>query len=141
MSCEQIRLAFISEQGGLSMSILSVLDVARTALSVQQHGVEVTGHNIANVHTPEYSRQNPVIAGREPAKYGGLLFGRGVDVDTIVRTTDRFVEKQLNYEKSSMSSSQEMENYMRILEGLFNESSEISISSLISDFWNSWHDI
>jgi flagellar hook-associated protein 1 FlgK len=123
------------------MTILSVLDIARSALSAQQYGVEVTGHNIANVNTPEYSRQNPIISGREPAKYGGLLFGRGVDVDTIVRTTDKFVEKQLILEKSSMSLSQEMENYMRILEGLFNESSGTSISSLISDFWNLWHDI
>jgi len=123
------------------MSLLSVLDAARSALSAQQYGVEVTGHNIANVNTPEYSRQSPIITGRQPEKYSGLLFGRGVDVDTIVRSTNKFVEKQLILEKSNMSSSQEMENYMRILEGLFNENSETSISSLISDFWNSWHDI
>jgi len=123
------------------MSILSVLDVARTALSVQQYGVDVTGHNIANVNTPEYSRQSPIIEGRQPAKYAGLLFGRGVDVDSIVRSTDQLVEKQLRQEKSSLSSSQEMENYMRIFEGLFNENSETSISALLSGFWNSWQDI
>ena len=123
------------------MGILSILDVARTALSVQQYGVEVTGHNIANVNTPEYSRQSPIIVGRQPAKYGGLLFGRGVDVGIIVRTTDQLVEKQLRQEKSNLASSQEMENYMRIFEGLFNENSETSISAMLSGFWNSWHDI
>ncbi len=123
------------------MGILSILDVARTALSVQQYGVDVTGHNIANVNTPEYSRQNPIITAREPAPYGGQLFGRGVDLTSIVRSTDQLVEKQLRQEKSSMVSSQEMENYMRIFEGLFNENSETSISALLSGFWNSWQDI
>ncbi|MEE8432246.1 MAG: flagellar basal body protein, partial [Candidatus Desulfatibia sp.] len=123
------------------MGILSILDVARTSLSVQQYGVEVTAHNIANVNTPEYSRQSPVIEGRQPAKYGGLLFGRGVDVSIIVRTTDQLVEKQLRQEKANLASSQEMENYMRIFEGLFNENSETSISAMLSGFWNSWHDI
>ena len=123
------------------MGILSILDVARTALSVQQYGVDVTGHNIANVNTPEYSRQNPIVTAREPAMYGGQLFGRGVDLTSIVRSTDQLVEKQLRQEKSSMVSSQEMENYMRLFEGLFNENSGTSISALLSGFWNSWQDI
>ena len=108
---------------------------------MQQYGVDVTAHNIANVNTPEYSRQNPIITAREPATYAGQLFGRGVDLTSIVRSTDHLVEKQLRQEKSSMVSSQEMENYMRIFEGLFNENSETSVSALLSGFWNSWQDI
>ena len=101
------------------MGILSILDVARTALSVQQYAIDVTGHNIANVNTPEYSRQNPILTGREPAKYAGQLFGRGVDLTSIVRSTDQLVEKQLRQEQSSLSSSQEMEkgNGGRLLQG------------------------
>ena len=123
------------------MGIISILDIARTALSTQQYGIEVTGHNIANVNTPEYSRQSPVMAAEDPLKYGGLLLGRGADVGSVVRATDQMVENRLMLEKSSMLSSQEMENYMRIFEGLFNENSDTSISSLLSEFWNSWHDI
>jgi len=123
------------------MGITSILDIARTALSTQRYGIEVTGHNIANVNTPEYSRQSPIIVAEDPLKRGGLLLGRGVDVGSVVRATDQLVENRLMQEKSSMLSSQEMENYMRIFEGLFNENSETSISSMLSDFWNSWHDI
>ena len=36
-----------------------VLDIAKTALSTQQYGIDVTGHNIANVNNPSYSRQSP----------------------------------------------------------------------------------
>ncbi|MBC8431150.1 MAG: flagellar hook-associated protein FlgK [Desulfobacterales bacterium] len=123
------------------MSIISILDIARTALSTQQYGIEVTGHNIANVNTPEYSRQSPVVVAKDPLKRGGLLLGRGAEVGSVVRATDQLVENRLMMEKSSMLSSQEMENYMRIFEGLFNENSDTSISSMLSDFWNSWQDI
>jgi flagellar hook-associated protein 1 FlgK len=34
-----------------------------------------------------------------------------------------------------------MEQYMRIVEGFLNENSGTSISVLLSDFWNLWHDI
>jgi flagellar hook-associated protein 1 FlgK len=123
------------------MGLISILDIARTALSTQQYGIEVTGHNIANVNTPEYSRQRPVIVAEDPLKRSGLLLGRGAAVGSVVRATDQLVENRLMLEKSGMLSSQEMENYMRIFEGLFNENSDTSISSLLSEFWNSWHDI
>ena len=40
-----------------------------------------------------------------------------------------------------MSSTSEMEKYMQVLEGLFNENSDTSISTMLSDFWNGWYDI
>jgi flagellar hook-associated protein 1 FlgK len=118
-----------------------VLDIAKTALSTQQYGIDVTGHNIANVNNPSYSRQSPVIEAKEGVSYGGVLLGRGVETTDVVRTTDRFIENQLSEQKSNEVAFQEMERYMQILEGYLNENSETSISVLLSDFWNLWHDI
>jgi flagellar hook-associated protein 1 FlgK len=118
-----------------------VLDIAKTALSTQQYGIDVTGHNIANVNNPSYSRQSPVIEAKEAVSYGGILLGRGVETTNVVRTTDQFIENQLSEQKSNEVAFQEMEQYMQILEGFLNENSETSISVLLSDFWNLWHDI
>jgi len=118
-----------------------VLTIAKNALAAQRYGIDVTGHNIANVNTPGYSRQNPVYEAIEPAPYGGVLLGRGVDIDQVLRVSDQFIENQLMQRKSSMLSSKEMEHYINVLEGLFNENSESNISNMLADFWNSWHDI
>ncbi|MBW1714912.1 MAG: flagellar hook-associated protein FlgK [Deltaproteobacteria bacterium] len=118
-----------------------VLNIAKTALSTQRRGIDVTAHNIANVNTPGYSRQSPVIEAKEPAAYGGVLLGQGVDTTDVARATDQFVENQLMQQESSMASSTEMEGYMQILEGLFNENSETSISAMLAEFWNLWHDL
>jgi flagellar hook-associated protein 1 FlgK len=118
-----------------------VLDIAKTALSTQQYGIEITGHNIANVNNPSYSRQSPVIEAKEAELYEGVLLGRGVETTSVVRATDQFIESQLSEQKSKEVAFEEMEQYMRIVEGFLNENSETSISVLLSDFWNLWHDI
>ncbi len=118
-----------------------VLNIAATALNAQQNGISVTAHNIANVNTEGYTRQRPVLDARQPEVYGGLVMGRGVEVDTVAQYSDRLIENRLNQEKSNMSSSSEMEKYMQVLEGLFNENSDTSISTMLTDFWNGWYDI
>ncbi len=118
-----------------------ILSIARDALAAQQYGINVTGHNIANVNTEGYSRQTSVNEAKEPAPYGGLLLGRGVDVTQVLRASDQFIESQLMDRKSDMSTSQELENYMQVMEGLFNENSDTSISMMMSKFWNLWQDI
>ena len=118
-----------------------LMSIARGAMATQQYGIAVTGHNIANVNTEGYSRQSIVNEAKEPMPYAGLLLGRGVDTTQVLRVSDQFIEKQLRNLKSDMSASQELENYMQVLEGMFNENSESSISMMLSEFWNLWHDI
>ena len=118
-----------------------VLNIAANALNAQQNGISVTAHNIANVNTEGYTRQRPVLDARQPEVYGGLVMGRGVEVDTIAQYSDKLIENRLNQEKSNMSSASEMEKYMQVLEGLFNENSDTSISTMLTDFWNGWYDI
>ena len=118
-----------------------LMSIAKDALLAQRYGMDVTAHNIANVNTPGYSRQRAVQEPKEPAAYGGVLLGRGVDTDEVVRTSDQFVENRLMQQGSSMVSSKEMEMYMETLEGVFSEESEMSISALVANFWTMWHDV
>ncbi|MGB5157868.1 flagellar hook-associated protein FlgK [Desulfobacterium sp. N47] len=124
------------------MSSLGLVgDIANSALSAQRYGIEITSHNIANVNTNGYTRQNPIYEAKLPGSYSNLLLGRGVDISTVRRISDQFIENQLMQQKSDLSSYEEMENYMKVLEGIFNEDSETSMSNMMSDFWNLWQDI
>ncbi|MBW2642767.1 MAG: flagellar hook-associated protein FlgK [Deltaproteobacteria bacterium] len=118
-----------------------VLNIAKGALAAQQYAMNVTGHNIANVNTEGYSRQSPILEPKQALLYQGMLLGRGVETEQVTRSVDQFVENKLMQEKSSMLSSQEMEKYMQVLEGIFSENSGTSISSMLSDYWNLWNDI
>ncbi|NVM21129.1 MAG: flagellar hook-associated protein FlgK [Desulfobacterales bacterium] len=118
-----------------------VLDIAKDALAAQRYGMDVTSHNIANVNTEGYSRQRTVSGAKQPALYGGLLLGRGVETTQVLRISDRFIENRLMDQKSAMLFSKEMEHYMQVLEAVLNENSEASISTMIANFWNMWHDV
>ncbi|MFP4036856.1 MAG: flagellar hook-associated protein FlgK [Desulfobacteraceae bacterium] len=118
-----------------------VLSTAKDALLTQQYAMDVTGHNIANVNTESYSRQSPVIEAKTPAPYGGLIFGRGVELQQIMRQGDTFVETRLRERQSDLSAMTEKETYMSVLEGVFNESSGRGLSSHFEEFWTSWHDL
>jgi flagellar hook-associated protein FlgK len=118
-----------------------VLSITKDALSAQRLGMDVTAHNIANVNTEGYSRQRVVFEANQPAPFGGLLLGRGVDTTEVVRVSDQFVENRLMEQGSSMLYFKEMETYMQVLEGVFTEDSERSISALLAGFWNVWLDL
>ena len=118
-----------------------VMDIARGALSTSRYGIDVTGHNIANVNTVGFSRQTPVQEAQKPLSLNGLQMGRGVITAQVQREADQYVENRLMHQGSSLAYSTEMEKYIKVLEGAFNESSGTSISTLLNDYWNLWHDI
>jgi flagellar hook-associated protein 1 FlgK len=131
-----------AQKGGLTMSGIGVVwDIAKDALATSRYAIDVTGHNIANVNTAGYSRQSPIQEAKQPMLFNGLQMGRGVTTTQVVRETDQFLENRLMQQGSNLAYSSEMENYIRILEGVFNEDSETSVSSLLNDYWNLWHDI
>ncbi|CCK81709.1 flagellar hook-associated protein FlgK [Desulfobacula toluolica] len=121
--------------------ITSTLSIAKSAIAAQQYGLAVTGNNIANVNNPGYSMQNAVQLNRRPSLYAGFLFGTGVDTSQIQQNVDTLLENRLTDERSSQAAFEETESYMNILEGFFDENSDASITSIMNEFWNSWHDL
>ncbi|HKK90195.1 MAG TPA: flagellar hook-associated protein FlgK, partial [Desulfobacteraceae bacterium] len=76
-----------------------------------------------------------------PVKYGGHILGNGVSVQQIEQSVNQMLEDRLTGEKSSLAAFEEAESYMKIVEGMFDESSETSLNTLMTDFWNAWHDL
>ena len=118
-----------------------VLNTAKHALAAQQIGLNVTGHNIANVNTPHFSRQTPVLENRDTVKMDRFILGTGVEVNSVVRSSSNLLEDRLLDQRSNLSRYNETESYMALLESLFNETSETSLGNQISAFWNAWHDL
>lgn len=121
--------------------LVSALSIAKDALAVQQYGMEVTSHNIANADTEGYSRQKAILEAKSPVPYAGLLFGTGVRMDDVMRNVDRFVEARVMDRTMELASVSEKEMLLGMLEGLFDVTSGRSLASQLSDFWNAWHDL
>ncbi|MDY0164394.1 flagellar hook-associated protein FlgK [Desulfobotulus sp.] len=115
------------------------LNIARQGLSAQQLGLNVTGHNIANVNNPDFSRQSVPQAANAPISQSGFLIGSGVSSQQIRQTADQLLEDRIATQQSAYSASEAFMAYMKTLGNMFNESSETSMSRLLPEFWDSWN--
>lgn len=119
----------------------ATLNIAKSAIAAQQYGLHVTGNNISNVNNPDYSVQTADQENNTPQKYAGFIFGTGVSVQQIEQSVNQMLEDRLTDEKANLAGFEEAESYMKIVESMFDESSETSINTLMTEFWNSWHDL
>jgi flagellar hook-associated protein 1 len=118
-----------------------IMDIARKALSAQQTGLNVTGQNIANVNTPGYSRQRVELQASRPAQENFGFIGQGVDVQTVQRARDGFIDSELRTEQQSMKRWETEEQSLTSIEGIFNEPSDSGLSTVLANFWDSWADL
>jgi len=121
--------------------INGILNIASQALMTQQKAINVTGHNIANVNTPGYSRQSLQISTNTPSySYIGLI-GNGVHADGIERIYDRFLSTQINNENQALGHWDAQKGAVEVVEMIFNESDGYGLSQAMSKFWDTWHSL
>lgn len=72
-----------------------IFGVARSALLGTYAQLQTTGHNIANVNTPGYSRQSVILSTAGGNYSGGGFLGRGVQIGDVRRRSDEFVNHEV----------------------------------------------
>ena len=101
--------------------LFDVLDTASRALQVNQRGLAVAGHNIANVETPGYSRQRQVLTSALPNPDPAGNLGMGVEQVSIERLTDQFTQARLYQEDANLGSLEVERDALAQVESVFNE--------------------
>ncbi|WP_108664240.1 flagellar hook-associated protein FlgK [Euzebya rosea] len=123
-------------------STFSGLSVASSALAAQRRAIEATGHNIANVNTPGYSRQRVDLAaidGSSIALHAGSHYqAGGVDVAAQTRIVDQFLVNRVNTERAALGLADERQVTLERLELAFAEPGEFGLSSELQQFWSAW---
>lgn len=73
----------------------SIIDIGVRALNVAQYGLVTTQHNIANVNTPGFHRQQITQSTLLPFSTGAGWLGQGAKVDTVKRIYNEFLDNQV----------------------------------------------
>jgi flagellar hook-associated protein 1 FlgK len=85
-----------------------LLSIGLSGLAASKTQLAITGHNITNVNTPGYSRQDATQATRSPQFSGAGYVGSGTTLVEIRRSYSEFLTSQL---RSSTSLSADVEAY------------------------------
>ncbi|ADL08337.1 flagellar hook-associated protein FlgK [Thermosediminibacter oceani] len=124
------------------------IEIAKRALFAQQRAQENVSHNVANANTPGYSRQRPVMEATYTKPWAGMYTaagavqaGTGVRVADIVRIRDAFADMQYRDENSSLGQWSVQTDILRQVEAVFNEPSDIGVSSVLTQFWQALEEL
>ncbi|SPD72667.1 putative Flagellar hook-associated protein FlgK [uncultured Desulfobacterium sp.] len=123
------------------MGINATLNIGRDSLLTHQKAMEVSGHNIANVNTPGYSRQRLEIIEKDPIDCAGGQIGTGVTGAEIIRIYDRFLTDQINNSAQDLGRWEAQRDSLERIEIAFDEVSGFGINNAMSEFWNAWQGV
>jgi flagellar hook-associated protein 1 FlgK len=122
-------------------NIIGLLDIGKSALLTHQQSINVTGHNIANVNTPGYTRQRVNLAANSPLDSSPGQMGDGVVAVDIQRVYDRYVSGRINTEQQGLGRWEAQKNAMESVEIVFDEAGGYGLSGSMAEFWNAWQDL
>ncbi|MDO4905173.1 MAG: flagellar hook-associated protein FlgK [Lautropia sp.] len=72
-----------------------LIGIGQSALAAAYTQLQTAGHNIANVHTPGYVRQEVLLATAPGQYHGSGYIGNGVNVTDIRRNYDQFMAQEV----------------------------------------------
>ncbi|MDK2744015.1 MAG: flagellar hook-associated protein FlgK [Nitrospira sp. BO4] len=123
------------------IGLSSLFDIARSALTTSQQALAVTGHNVANVNTPGYSRQEAVLTERPPLDGQPGMAGTGVMATSIRRYTDQFINRQLTTSQQDLGRLTSSKDELFRLQNLFGDSNNQGIAARMNDFFSGLQDV
>jgi flagellar hook-associated protein 1 len=123
------------------MGINRLVEIGKSALFTAQQAISVSGHNIANVNTPGFSRQQITLAENRPENGSPGQIGTGVHAESIRRSFDSFVEEQLLASRERLGEFTASRNALARLEPLFGDTNNIGIGAGLNEFFGALQDV
>ena len=114
-------------------SLFGGLDLARRALSAHQLAVQVAGHNLANAATPGYSRERVDFVPVEER--------RGVDVQSVTRMRDRFLDFALITEQQALGRHLANEGLLDRIQTVVMDPPAEGLSAVLDDLFAGFQDL
>ena len=116
-----------------------LLNLGTSALLSLQRAISTTGHNIANVGTEGYSRQQANFATLPSQFLGGNYIGTGVTTASIARSYDQFLTSEVRSRTASESGFQAFYELSSRLDGVLADP-DVGLTSALDGFFGAVHD-
>lgn len=120
------------------MSLYGSFEIGKKALTASQLGQSTTGHNIANVDTEGFSRQELTQAASRPDSDGK---GTGVDVTGVQRKQDRFTKQKVVGEQTQVGTWETRDKILTEAEVIYTDLEGTRLRGAMDEFWGSWNSV
>ncbi|MEM8942977.1 MAG: flagellar hook-associated protein FlgK [Pseudomonadota bacterium] len=117
-----------------------VFGIGTSALLSLQRAIAVTGQNITNVNTEGYSRQDVTFAATRPQELGVGFIGTGVEIQSITRNVDEFLNVDAQERTSLATGAQTLADLLGRANAILG-GSETSLSPALDGFFAAVQDV
>ncbi len=117
-------------------SLNASLATALSGLIAEQGALETTTNNVANVNTPGYSREQPVLVSGDPVVIDPLTFGTGVTLRSVESIRDTILESRIQQETQTQGQFSSLASALQQTQVNFTSNTG-DIGTAISNFFDS----
>lgn len=128
------------------MGLMSSLYVGASGLQVSQNALNTTGHNLANVETKGYVRQQTLLKSNTYNTVGQSYFsamqtGRGVSTAIVMQVRDLFLDQSYRTELGRQGFYDSQYEAASEIEDLFGELEGVAFQNSLEGFWTTLQEI
>lgn len=128
------------------MSSFSGLYVGASGLNVSQAALNITAHNLANVDTKGYVRQQPIFTDFRYIKLGesftaSMQKGLGVNFAEVKQVRDSFLDMAYRQEIGRQAFYESQYQAVSEIEGLFGELEGVQFQNTMKEFWEAMQEL
>ncbi len=129
-------------------SAFSGIEMGKRSLQAHTTALTTVGHNLSNASTEGYSRQRVNFNSADPLYRPELnreerpgQIGQGVGVASIERIRDNLLQNRILAQGDNSGYWNTRDEYIMMVEQVYNEPSDVSVRSLMDKFWEGWQEL
>lgn len=128
------------------MSLMSGLYVGNSGLTTNQNAINTVSHNLANIDTVGYTRQQVIQSDKEYMKIGEAYIsvkqtGLGVSYAQVRQVRDKFLDDAYRLENGRTSFYSKSYDVTTELESLFGEMEGVEFQDALKDLWKATQEL
>lgn len=122
------------------MGLMSDLYIGKSGLSMSQYSINTTSHNLSNVDTKGYTRQQMILGTTQYVTVGNNVIskmqtGLGVNAEEVKQSRNVFLDKAYRREIGRESFYSSQYETVSEMENIYGELQGVAFQNSINDFW------
>ncbi|HOQ02043.1 MAG TPA: flagellar hook-associated protein FlgK [Acetivibrio clariflavus] len=119
----------------------SSFEIARSGMSVSERALEVTGHNISNVNTKGYVRQQAMSATSSYYGIQGYQIGLGATIQNIRQIRNQFLDNIYRKENTTLGYWEAKNKTLQNIQYILGDPMESGLQEVMNQFWDAWQEL
>lgn len=119
----------------------SSLEIARSGMAFSETALSVTGHNVSNVNTDGYVRQQAISAASRYHEASGKQYGLGAEVQEVRQIRNQFLDNVYRNENTTLGYWATRSKTFQDIQAILGDPMSSGLQDVMNQFWDSWQEL